>query len=70
MATATAEIDTAPAAKETSEPRSKRGFVLGLIAALVLLGGGYWYVTHHGLENTDNAQIDGEVVSVPARMGG
>ena len=33
-------------------------------------GGGYWYVTHHGLENTDNAQIDGEVVSVPARMGG
>jgi len=70
MATATADIDTAPAAKETTEPRSKRGLVVGLIAALVIVGGGYWYVTHHGLENTDNAQIDGEVVAVPARMGG
>jgi len=70
MATATAEIETAPAAKETSESRSKRGLVLGLIAAAVIGAGGIWYVTHHGLENTDNAQIDGDVVSVPARVGG
>src|SRR4051812_38391111 len=70
MATATAEINTAPAAKETSEPRSKRRLVLGLIAAAVLTGGGLWYVTHQGLENTDNAQIDGDVVFVPARVGG
>jgi len=70
MASATVEIDSAPATKETSEPRSKRGLVLGLIAAAVIAGGGIWYVTHHGLENTDNAQIDGDVVSVPARVGG
>ncbi len=70
MATATAEIDTAPRAVESSEPRSKRGLVFGLIAAAVLAGGGFWYVTHRGLENTDNAQIDGDVVSVPARVGG
>jgi len=70
MATATAEIDSAATAKETSEPRSKRGLVLGLIAAAVIGAGGVWYVTHHGLENTDNAQIDGDVVSVPARVGG
>jgi len=70
MATATAEIDTAPPARATAEPRSRRGLVLGLIAAAVLIGGGVWYVTHHGLENTDNAQIDGDVVSVPARVGG
>src|ERR1041384_2577674 len=70
MATATAEIDTAPAAKEISEPQSKRGVVLGLIAAAVIGAGGVWYVTHRGLENTDNAQIDGDVVSVPARIGG
>jgi len=70
MATATVEIDSAPATKETSQPRSKRGLVLGLIAAAVIAGGGFWYVTHHGLENTDNAQIDGDVVSVPARVGG
>lgn len=70
MATATAELDSAPTTKETSEPRSKRGLVLGLIAAAVIGAGGFWYVTHRGLENTDNAQIDGDVVSVPARVGG
>jgi membrane fusion protein (multidrug efflux system) len=72
MATATAELDTTPAAAttETTEPRSKRGLVLGLIAAAVIAGGGFWYLTHRGLENTDNAQIDGDVVSVPARVGG
>src|SRR3954471_12391431 len=69
MTTASPGIDTAPASV-TSEPRSNRGLVLGVIAAVLLAGGGIWYVTHHGLENTDNAQIDGEVVSVPARAGG
>ncbi|MEI9938220.1 MAG: HlyD family secretion protein [Pseudomonadota bacterium] len=70
MATATADIETAPSAKETTEPRSKRGLIIGLIAAAVIAGGGFWYLTHRGLENTDNAQIDGDVVSVPARVGG
>lgn len=69
MTTASPGIDTGSAAV-TTEPRSKRGLVLGLVAAVLLAGGGIWYVTHHGLENTDNAQIDGEVVSVPARAGG
>ena len=71
MATATAGIESASApAAETAEPRSKRNLVLGLIAAAVIGAGGFWYITHHGLENTDNAQIDGDVVSVPARVGG
>jgi membrane fusion protein, multidrug efflux system len=69
MTTASPGIDTASAAAN-SEPRSKRGLVLGLVAAVVIGGGGIWYLTHHGLENTDNAQIDGDVVSVPARVGG
>jgi membrane fusion protein (multidrug efflux system) len=69
MTTASPGIDTASAAA-TTEPRSRRGLVLGLIAAVVIGGGGIWYVTHHGLENTDNAQLDGDVVSVPARVGG
>jgi membrane fusion protein (multidrug efflux system) len=40
------------------------------MAAVLVGGAGLWYITHRGLENTDNAQIDGEVVSVPARLGG
>jgi membrane fusion protein (multidrug efflux system) len=44
--------------------------ILGIVAAVAIGGGGLWYLTHRGLENTDNAQIDGEVVPVPARVGG
>lgn len=69
MATATAEIESAPV-NEATETRSKKGLVLGMIAAVVIGAGGVWYVTHHGLENTDNAQVDADVVSVPARVGG
>jgi membrane fusion protein, multidrug efflux system len=70
MATATAELDPAPAAKATLEPRSKRGLVLTLLTAALIAGGGFWYVSHRGLESTDNAQIDGDVISIPARIGG
>src|SRR5882724_3277288 len=71
MATATADIETAPAPTlEAVEPRSKRTLILSLVAAAVIGAGGIWYITHHGLENTDNAQIDGDVVAVPARVGG
>jgi membrane fusion protein, multidrug efflux system len=69
MATATAEIETAPT-RDVPEARSKKGLVLGLVAAAVIAAGAVYYVTHHGLENTDNAQIDGDVVAVPARVGG
>jgi membrane fusion protein (multidrug efflux system) len=69
MATATADIESAPASEKT-ETRSKRGLILGIVAAIVIGGGGVWYVTHRGLEDTDNAQIDGDVVAVPARVGG
>jgi membrane fusion protein (multidrug efflux system) len=72
MASATADsVESAPLpTQEITAPRSKRSLVLGLIAAVVVAGGGFWYVTHHGLEDTDNAQIDGDVTSVPSRVGG
>ena len=70
MATATAQLDTAPTASDISEPRSKRRLILGLIAGAVIAGGGFWYLSHRGLESTDNAQIDGEVVSVPGPLPG
>jgi membrane fusion protein (multidrug efflux system) len=50
--------------------RSKRPLVLLLVGALAGGGGLAWYVTHRGLEGTDNAQIDADVVAVPARQGG
>ena len=44
--------------------------MLGSVALVAALAGGAWYVTHRGLENTDDAQVDGDVVAVPARIGG
>jgi membrane fusion protein (multidrug efflux system) len=72
MATATADsVAPAPApTQEAAQPRSKKSLILGIVAAVAVTGGGFWYVTHHGLEDTDNAQIDGDVTSVPARVGG
>ncbi len=70
MATATADIQTSAPAQDATEPRSKKGLILGIVAAVVIGAGGVWYMTHHGLESTDNAQIDGDVVAVPARVGG
>jgi membrane fusion protein (multidrug efflux system) len=41
--------------------------VLGVAAASV---GGWYYASHRGLESTDDAQIDADVVSVPTRTSG
>ena len=72
MATATADsVESAPVpTQEAAQPRSKRNLILGVLAAVAVAVGSFWYVTHHGLENTDNAQIDGDVTSVPARVSG
>ena len=40
------------------------------VLALGALGVVGWYATHAGLEDTDDAQLDADVVSVPARIGG
>ena len=43
--------------------------MLALLGALVVGGTGYWWL-HRGLESTDDAQLDADVVAVPARVGG
>jgi len=43
--------------------------MLSLLAAFILSGAGWW-VLHRGLETTDDAQLDADVVAVPSRMGG
>ncbi|WP_394826379.1 HlyD family secretion protein [Pendulispora albinea] len=39
-------------------------------AALAVAGAAGWYLAHRGLETTDNAQIDANIVAVPARTAG
>jgi membrane fusion protein (multidrug efflux system) len=41
--------------------------IMATIGAIAGLAGTYYYVTTHGLETTDDAQIDADIVSVPAR---
>jgi membrane fusion protein (multidrug efflux system) len=79
MATATEhELETPPAAPATAPRRpapsgSKRTFIFAVLALLALLGLGWvfkqWsYGRAH--ESTDNAQVDGHIIPVLAKVGG
>src|SRR5436190_583654 len=57
-------VDASAAAKP------KRGRILIAVVALGAVAGGGVYLSRLGIETTDNAQVDAEVVSVPARVGG
>jgi membrane fusion protein (multidrug efflux system) len=43
--------------------------MLSLLAAFLLAGGGWW-VANRGLEATDDAQLDADLVAVPSRASG
>ncbi len=59
-----------PPSQERTRPRaSRRRVLLGVALVSVLAVGGYAWL-HRGLESTDNAQIDAEVVLVPSRVTG
>src|SRR5260221_10819316 len=63
--------EAAPADTQTDRSGiSTRRIVLSSVAVAALIAGAAWYVAHRGLESTDDAQVDGEVVAVPARLGG
>jgi membrane fusion protein, multidrug efflux system len=55
---------------EPPGPRRHKGVILVLGLGLALAGGVLWYVLRHGIETTDDAQIDADVLLVPARIGG
>ncbi|MCB9730256.1 MAG: HlyD family secretion protein [Deltaproteobacteria bacterium] len=64
-----AEATPSPTRVRTSSRRRR----LILLAAIVLVGAGVgtWQVlAHRGLQSTDNAQIEAEIVAVPTRVGG
>lgn len=63
-----------PASSEAPPaPPKRRGpplRVLAILAVLALFGGGFYYVTHAGVETTDNAYIEGHVVTLGPRVPG
>ncbi len=64
------EIES-PAAAAVPPAKARRLPVIPMaIAAAVALGGGGWYLAHRGLETTDDAQVDSDVVAVPSRTAG
>ena len=69
--TALSRDEAAEAPAETAPPRrSRKRLVAGLIAALAAAGTGGWVLAHRGLESTDDAQIDAELVALAARTSG
>ncbi len=69
-AAAASSVETAEVAKPKSASQSKSlRILLGIFAVGGILGGTY-YATHVGRESTDDAQIDAEVVPVPAKTSG
>jgi len=48
--------------------RGRRWLLSGGILVLVVLAGVWWYLS--GRESTDDAQVDGHIVPIAARVGG
>jgi membrane fusion protein (multidrug efflux system) len=58
------------AASHPAPSLSTRKIAMGLALALILIGGGaYWYL-HLGIESTDDAQVDADIVGVQSRYAG
>src|SRR5580658_5590797 len=56
---------------DVSPPKRRRTPVLlASLAGAALLVTGSWYATHIGRESTDDAQVEGHVMSVSARVAG
>ncbi|MFO0611796.1 MAG: HlyD family secretion protein [Polyangiaceae bacterium] len=51
-------------------PRKRRTWIVAVLVAIVGGAGAFWWFQHHGLESTDDAQIDADVVAVPSRAAG
>jgi membrane fusion protein (multidrug efflux system) len=63
--------ESTPAAVAVETPAvSRKKLVIGAVALGAAIAGTAWFLAHRGFENTDDAQVDGDVVAVPARIGG
>lgn len=70
MTTASLETATPVDAAAERSPTSRKRLVGAIVALVVAGGAGAWYIHGRGIETTDDAQVDGEVVAVPARLAG
>jgi membrane fusion protein, multidrug efflux system len=63
--------DTPPTTADKSPVRKKRApkVLAGLVSAALLVGGSVWFVTRNQ-ESTDDAQVEGHIMSVAARIPG
>ena len=56
---------------KTPPPKKRRlRLIVGAVVIAVLAFVGLWYLLHAGQEDTDDAQVEADVVAVPARTGG
>jgi membrane fusion protein (multidrug efflux system) len=63
------EVSEVTAVTPPAKPGSRRGWLLGGLV-LAAAGGGWLYISQRGIESTDDAQVDADLVAVPARVGG
>lgn len=68
-ATAAPERETA-AVSETPTAKARRNFIIGGVVLLLLLVAGFFYYRSTFTEDTDDAQVDGDLYQVSARVTG
>lgn len=66
LAPANADTPAVPAAR----PFPVRVVVIALVALAAVVGALGWWLTHRHIESTDDAQVEAEIVGVPARTSG
>ncbi|HVY30672.1 MAG TPA: HlyD family secretion protein [Polyangiaceae bacterium] len=64
-----AAVPSPAPAQPASRGGKRRVIMLSLLGAFLATGAGWWLM-HRGLETTDDAQIDADVVAVPSRASG
>ena len=56
--------------EEAPEKKSRRKVILIVVLLLLVLGAGFWYWRSTFTEDTDDAQVDGDLYQVSARIAG